>query len=85
MAGALLWGLHMGLTQGLMAKLVADTAPARLRGTGFGLFHLVSGAALLAASVLAGWLWQAFGAPATFLAGAGLALAAALGLVSWRR
>jgi MFS family permease len=64
------WGLHMGLSQGLLSALVADTAPEDLRGTAFGLFNLVAGAALLIASVVAGWLWQAFGPTATFLAGA---------------
>ena len=58
-AGIVLWGLHMGLTQGVLASLVADTAPDDLRGTAFGAFNLVSGAALLAASAMAGWLWQA--------------------------
>jgi MFS family permease len=68
--GAGLWGLHMGLTQGLFAALVSDTTPARLRGTAFGIFNLVSGVAMLIASVLAGWLWSRYGAPATFYAGA---------------
>jgi MFS family permease len=68
--GAGLWGLHMGLTQGLLAALVTDTTPARLRGTAFGIFNLVGGVAMLIASVLAGWLWSRFGAPATFYAGA---------------
>ena len=68
--GIILWGAHMGLTQGLLSALVADAAPAELRGTAFGVFHLVSGAALLAASVLAGGLWSAFGAAWTFYAGA---------------
>jgi MFS family permease len=84
-AGAVLWGLHMAFTQGLLAKLVADTAPAALRGTAFGLFNLVSGGALLLASVLAGALWNTFGAPATFLAGGGFAAIAALGLLAYRR
>ena len=57
LAGAALWGLHMGLTQGLLAALVADAAPADLRGTAFGVFNLVCGVALLVASALAGWLW----------------------------
>ena len=70
-AGAGLWGLHMGLTQGLLAALVAGAAPADLRGTAFGVFNLVCGIALLAASVLAGWLWNAVGPAATFYAGAG--------------
>ena len=80
-AGAALWGLHMGLTQGLLSKLVADAAPADLRGTAFGVFHLVSGAALLAASVLAGWLWGALGAASTFYAGAAFAAVALAGLL----
>lgn len=79
--GVLLWGLHMGLTQGLLAAMVADTAPQHLRGTGFGVFHLVSGVMMLAASVLAGALWQAFGAAATFHAGAGFAALAFAGLL----
>lgn len=69
--GIVLWGLHMGLTQGILAALVADTAPADLRGTAFGFFNLASGIALLIASLIAGWLWDSFGASATFLAGAG--------------
>jgi MFS family permease len=76
--GAALWGLHMGLTQGLLAKLVADAAPAELRGTAFGVFNLVSGGVLLVASLLAGALWSAFGPPATFMAGAVFAALAAL-------
>ena len=72
-AGSALWGLHMALTQGLLSKLVADTAPADLRGTGFGVFNLISGVALLLASVIAGSLWSAFGPTATFLAGAAFA------------
>lgn len=83
--GAALWGLHLGLTQGLFAKLVADTAPAELRGTAFGFFNLVSGVALLIASVVAGALWSAFGAPATFLTGAVFAALALLGLLAHRR
>jgi len=84
-AGAALWGLHMAFTQGLLSKLVADTVPAELRGTGFGLFNLVSGGALLLASVIAGALWSAIGPSATFLAGAGFAAFAAIGLVTLRR
>lgn len=85
--GLVLWGLHMGMTQGLLATLVADAAPAELRGTAFGVFNLVGGVALLAASVIAGGLWDAFGSGATFLAGAawaGLALLGALPLLSRR-
>jgi MFS family permease len=79
--GAGLWGLHMAFTQGLLSKLVADTAPAGLRGTAFGVFNLVGGGALLLASVIAGALWSAFGAPATFIAGASFAALAATGLL----
>jgi MFS family permease len=68
--GVALWGLHMGLTQGILASLVADTAPADLRGTAFGLFNLVTGIATLAASVVAGLLWDAAGPQMTFVAGA---------------
>ncbi len=81
LAGASLWGLHMALTQGLLSKLVADTTPAELRGTAFGIFNLVSGAALLLASVIAGSLWELAGPPATFLAGALFASLAALGIL----
>jgi MFS family permease len=83
-AGAAFWGLHMALTQGLLAKLVADTAPARLRGTAFGIFNLVSGGALLLASVIAGWLWSSYGPATTFMAGAAFALLATMGLLSYR-
>src|SRR5215471_6068706 len=68
--GAALWGLHMGLTQGILASLVADTAPADLRGTAFGLFSLVAGVATVAASVVAGALWDKIGPQFTFIAGA---------------
>jgi MFS family permease len=79
--GVVLWGLHMGMTQGLLAALVADAAPANLRGTAYGMFNLVSGLALLAASVVAGGLWDVFGSRATFLAGAGFAIVALLALI----
>ena len=72
-AGAALWGLHMGFSQGILAAMVADVSPAALRGTAFGIFNLVSGASMLLASILAGWLWQRYGAPATFWASAALA------------
>jgi MFS family permease len=81
-AGVALWGLHMGLSQGVLAALVADAAPAELRGTGFGIFNLVTGLALLAASVLAGLLWEFSGARATFLAGAGFAALALAGFLA---
>ncbi|TDR80171.1 MFS transporter [Paludibacterium purpuratum] len=70
LAGVTLWGVHMGMTQGLLATMVADTAPANLRGTAFGLFNLASGLAMLFASVIAGFLWDRVGAGATFHAGA---------------
>ncbi|MFY9602683.1 MAG: MFS transporter, partial [Pseudolabrys sp.] len=70
MIGVAVWGLHMGLTQGLLAALVADTAPPELRGTAFGMFNLVSGIALLAASIMAGALWDMIGPAGTFVAGA---------------
>lgn len=76
-SGLLFWGMHMAATQGLLAALVADRAPPQLRGTAFGMFNLASGLAMLAASVLAGVLWDRLGAAATFYAGAlfaGLAL-----------
>ena len=83
-AGVALWGLHMGLTQGLMATMVAAAAPADLRGTAFGFFNLASGAAVLAASGLAGLLWSRLGASATFYGGA-LFSCAALALLALRR
>lgn len=83
--GVLLWGLHMGLTQGLLSALVAEAVPPELRGTAFGMFNLVTGGALLLASVIAGALWQVYGAQATFLAGAAFALAASIGLIPLRQ
>ncbi|MGV8996623.1 MAG: MFS transporter [Parvibaculaceae bacterium] len=84
--GVILWGLHMGFTQGVLATLVADTSPTTLRGTAFGIFNLVTGGALLIASLLAGGLWEALGPAATFLAGAGLAAISLLGmLIALRR
>lgn len=80
LGGAVFWGLHMAFTQGLLAKMVVDSAPSHLRGTAFGVFHLVSGGALLLASVIAGLLWSHWGAQATFFAGALFALIAAVGL-----
>lgn len=81
LTGAALWGIHMGLTQGLFAKLVADNAPALLRGTAFGIYNLASGLALLLASVIAGMLWNCFGAPSAFLAGVAFAMLAMIGLL----
>jgi MFS family permease len=82
--GIALWGLHMAMTQGLLAAMVAQAVPADLRGTGFGFFNLVSGMALLVASTLAGVLWDQVGATATFWTG-GAFSAAALALIAlWR-
>ncbi len=81
--GVALWGVHMGMTQGLLAAMVAAQAPADLRGTAFGFFNLVSGVALLAASVLAGLLWQYLGPAWTFGAGAAFSVLA-MAAVAWR-
>ena len=81
--GGAVWGLHMGLTQGLLAALVAAAAPADLRGTAFGVFNLVCGVALLVASALAGWLWDVAGPAYTFYAGAALT-AVALAALAFR-
>jgi MFS family permease len=83
--GAGLWGLHMGLTQGLLAALVADAVPAERAGTAFGFFNLVTGMFLLLASSLAGLLWDSLGAQATFLAGAAFSVVALAGLALYRR
>jgi MFS family permease len=83
--GVALWGLHMGLTQGLLAALVADTAPIELRGTAFGMFNLATGLALLGASIVAGALWDQLGPRATFLAGAAFTLLALIGLLPLRK
>jgi MFS family permease len=84
-AGVALWGLHLGFTQGLLATLVADTAPPELRGTAFGMFNLLSGLSLLIASVLAGLLWERIGPQGTFLAGAVFTALAFSGLAVARR
>jgi MFS family permease len=75
-AGVAAWGLHLGLTQGVLSAMIADAAPARLRGTAFGFFNLAGGVSMLAASALAGFLWVKYGAAATFYAGAGFSAAA---------
>ena len=84
LAGAACWGVHMALTQGLFAKLVADVATDRLRGTAFGVFHLTTGVALLFASAIAGALWSRVGPAATFYAGAAFAGLAMVGIVTHR-
>ncbi len=81
LGGVALWGLHMGMTQGLLAAMVADTAPTDLRGTAFGFFNLVAGVAMLVASVIAGAMWDAFGAASTFHAGAAFCVLTLLGLL----
>jgi MFS family permease len=83
-AGVALWGIHMGMTQGLLASMVADAAPADLRGTAFGFFNLVSGIAMLIASAVAGLLWDSLGASFTFHAGAVFCVLALLGLLRMR-
>lgn len=80
LAGVALWGLHMGITQGLLATMVADTAPADLRGTAYGFFNLMSGIAMLIASGVAGLLWDRLGASFTFYAGAAFCVIAIAGL-----
>ena len=84
-AGSALWGLHMGLTQGLLSALVAATAPADWRGTAFGVFNLACGIALLVASTLAGWLWDVYGPAFTFWAGAAFTVVAGAALAMHRR
>jgi MFS family permease len=84
-AGAALWGLHMGATQGILTAMVADTAPDDLRGTAFGMFNLVTGFALLAASVIAGGLWTWFGPAITFYAGAAFSAIALIGMLAANR
>ncbi len=81
MLGVMFWGLHMALTQGLFASLVADTAREEMRGTAFGIFNFAGGLAMLVASVVAGGLWDAYGPTGTFLAGAATTAVALIGLV----
>ncbi len=83
--GVTLWGLHMGFTQGLLATLVADTAPPELRGTAYGVFNLLGALAVLVASILAGALWDSIGPAAVFGAGAGFTAVALLGLARVRK
>lgn len=83
LAGVALWGLHMGITQGLLATMIAHTAPAELRGTAYGFFNLVSGLAMLVASGVAGLLWDRLGASFTFYAGAAFCSIALMGL-AWQ-
>lgn len=80
LAGVALWGIHMGMTQGLLAAMVAHTAPPELRGTAFGMFNLMSGIALLLASAGAGVLWEVLGAASTFYAGAIICVVTLVGM-----
>jgi MFS family permease len=82
--GIVLWGLHLAMTQGLLAAMIADTAPDDLRGTAYGFFNLASGLAMLVASGLAGWLWDSQGPAFTFIAGGAFCVVALLAL-AWRR
>lgn len=82
--GIALWGLHMAMTQGLLALMIADTAPEDLRGTAYGFFNLVTGLAMLLASVVAGWLWDARGPSITFIAGAVFGALALIGVLAMR-
>ena len=81
MIGVAIWGLHMGFTQGLLTTLIADAAPPELRGTAFGMYNLLTGLALLAASIIAGALWDWIGPRATFTAGAAFTALALAGFV----
>lgn len=85
LAGVALWGIHLGMTQGLLATMVADTAPADLRGTAYGFFNLISGLAMLLASVCAGFMWDVYGASSTFYAGAAFCLLTLVLLASRQR
>jgi predicted MFS family arabinose efflux permease len=84
LAGVVLWGVHMGITQGLLATMVAGTAPDDLRGTAYGVFNLMSGIAILVASVVAGLLWDRLGASSTFYSGAIFCIVALIGLTTYR-
>ena len=84
LGGVALWGIHPGMTQRLLAPMVADTAPADLRGTAYGFFNLISGVAMLLASVCAGLLWDSYGAAFTFYARAVFCLLT-LRLLAWRK
>lgn len=82
--GAGLWGLHMGLTQGIITAYIAGSVPAHLRGTGFGVYNFVTGVVLLLASVIAGYLWSAYGPVVTFIGGAAFSAVSLLGFLVLR-
>jgi MFS family permease len=71
--GTALWGAHMALTQGIFSRMIADSAPEKLRATSFGAFWFVTGIATLLASLGAGWLWDREGSSAVFATSAGVA------------
>jgi predicted MFS family arabinose efflux permease len=83
--GVALWGLHMGFTQGILAAMIADVTPPELKGTAFGLFNLASGLFMLLASVIAGGLWDRYGAATTFYVGAAFSLSSLVMLTSFAR
>jgi MFS family permease len=83
--GTAFWGFYLGLTQGLISALIADAISPQERGIAFGVFGLISGLALLLASLLAGWLWQNHGGPATFWGGAVIAALALIGFINLLR
>ena len=85
LAGVALWGIHMGITQGLLASMVAFTAPSDLRGTAYGVFNLASGLAMLVASIVAGWAWDQFGPSATFWVGGAFAACCLAALIAGPR
>ena len=85
LVGVALWGLHMGFTQGILAAMIADVTPAELKGTAFGLFNLASGLFMLLASVIAGGLWDRYGAATTFHVGAAFSLSSLVLLTSFAR
>ena len=74
----MIYGFYFGLTEGAEKALIADLAPEHLRGSAFGLYHLMIGIGALPASLLFGWVWQSFGDAAAFGMGASFALAAGL-------
>jgi MFS family permease len=85
LTGVCLWGLHMGLTQGLLAAMVADSAPSNLRGTAYGFFNLLSGLGMLLASTVAGFVWEKISSSGTFYLGALFCFVAILGLALWKK
>lgn len=81
LVGALFWGLHLGMTQGVLAAMIVDHAPADLRGTAFGVFHVASGLAVLVGSFGAGWIWDQLGSTTMFATAAAIGVAGLAALV----